>query len=137
VKRRTKEIVMFFRSIATVACVALVMGTAAAGAQTTGALPDGAAAASVAKARAKTPRPAQVVTLTNASAQTATEVVITGDDDQSAKLAKPLAAKAKASLKLPKLKGCMVHVAAVFDGEGQVDIGDFDVCKEKTIRFTD
>jgi hypothetical protein len=128
---------MFFRSIATVGCVAFVMGAVAAGAQTTtGGLPDSPAAAP-AKARAKTPRPAQVVTLTNASAQTATQVVITGDEDKSAKLAKPLAAKAQASLKLPKLKGCMVHVAAVFDGEGQVDIGDFDVCKEKTIRFTD
>ena len=130
---------MFFRSIAIVACVALVMGPVAAGAQTTtGGLPESpAAGAAAAKARSKTPRPAQVVTLTNASAQTATEIVITGDDDKSAKLAKPLAAKAKASLKLPKLKGCMVHVAAVFEGEGQVDLGDFDVCKKKTIRFTD
>jgi hypothetical protein len=112
------------------------MGTAANAQTTTNSLPDNPAAG-VAKVRAKTPRPAQVVTLTNATAQTATQVVITGDDDKSAKLAKPLRSKAKASLKLPKLTSCMVHVAAVFEGEGQVDIGDFDVCKEKTIRFTD
>ena len=126
---------MFFR-MATVGCVAFLMGTAAAGAQaTTGGLPETPAA--IAKTGAKTPRPAQMVTLTNASKQTATQVVITGDEDKSAKLAKPLAPKARASLKLPKLKECMVHVAAVFEGEGQVDIGDFDICKERTIRFTD
>jgi hypothetical protein len=126
---------MFFRT-ATLGCVAFLMGTVAAGAQaTTGGLPDSPAGA--AKASAKMPRPAQVVTLTNASKQTATQVVITGDEDKSAKLAKPLAPKARANLKLPKLKECMVHVAAVFEGEGQIDIGDFDICKDKTIRFTD
>jgi hypothetical protein len=31
----------------------------------------------------------------------------------------------------------MVSVAAVFEGEGQVDIGEFDICKERTIRFTE
>ena len=126
---------MLFRT-AILACVAFLVGTAAAGAQaTTGGLPESPAAG--AKVGAKAPRPAQVVTLTNASKQTATQIVITGDEDKSAKLVKPLAPKAKANLKLPKLKDCMVHVAAVFEGEGQVDIGDFDICKEKTIRFTD
>jgi hypothetical protein len=121
--------------------MAVLAGTVAAAAQTTtGGLPESPAAgasASAAKARSKTPRPAQLVTLTNASGQTAKQIVITGDDDKSAKLAKPLPPKAKANLKLPKLKECMVHVAAVFEGEGQVDIGDFDICKERTIRFTD
>jgi hypothetical protein len=130
---------MLFR-LAALGCVALLMGTVAAGAQTTtGVIAQDAASPSAGdvKSRSKSPRPAQVVTLTNASGQIATQVVITGEDDKSAKLAKPLAAKAKASLRLPKLKECMVHVAAVFEGEGQVDIGDFDICKDKTIRFTD
>jgi hypothetical protein len=40
-------------------------------------------------------------------------------------------------VKLPKLKGCLVSVAATFEGSGQVDAGEFNVCKEKLIRFTD
>ena len=129
---------MFYRT-ATLGCVAFLMGTVAVEAETTTVgLPESAAAVTAAaKAHPKTLRPAQMVTLTNASGQTATQVVITGDEDKSANLAKPLAPKAKANLKLPKLKECMVHVAAVFEGEGEVDIGEFDVCKEKTIRFTD
>jgi hypothetical protein len=40
-------------------------------------------------------------------------------------------------VKLPRLKGCIVTVAATFEGEGQVEAGEFDVCKDKNIRFTD
>ena len=127
------------RSLLTLACLALLAGAVPAAAQiTTGAMPEDPAAemAPGRKMRPKTPRPAQVVTLTNATGQTATQVVITAEA-QTAKLTKPLAPKAKTSLKMPKIKGCTVSVAAVFEGEGQVDIGEFDICKEKTIRFTE
>ncbi|HEX8165098.1 MAG TPA: hypothetical protein VF601_04830 [Beijerinckiaceae bacterium] len=87
--------------------------------------------------RAAAPKPAAAVTVTNASTHTATRIVITGDDDQTATVSKPLAPKAKAVVKLPKLKGCTVSVQATFESEGLVDVGEFDVCKEKTIRFTD
>jgi hypothetical protein len=130
---------MITRSLLTLACLALLVGAVPAAAQTTtGATPEdpAAAVATGKKTRPKAARPAQVVTLTNATAQTATQVVITAED-QTATLTKPLAPKAKASLKMPKLKGCTVSVAAVFEGEGQVDIGDFDICKERTIRFTE
>jgi hypothetical protein len=130
---------MITRSLVTLACVAFIAAVAPAGAQTTtGAMPDDPAAevAPAKKTRAKAPRPAQVVTLTNASGQTAKEIVITGEE-QTAKLTKPLAPKARASLRMPKLKGCTVSVAAMFEGEGQVDLGEFDICKERTIRFTD
>ena len=40
-------------------------------------------------------------------------------------------------MKLPKLKGCTVSVAATFDGGSKSDADAFDVCKEKLIRFTD
>ena len=128
---------MITRPLLTLACLALLAAPAAAQ-TTTGAMPDdpAAAAAPAKKMRAKTPRPAQFVTLTNATAQTAREVVIMAED-QTAKLAKPLAPKAKTTMKMPKIKGCVVSVAAVFEGEGQVDIGDFDICKDRTIRFTD
>jgi hypothetical protein len=133
------EVSMITRSLLVLSCLALLAGAAPAAAQaTTGATPDdpAAAAAPAQRMRARTPRPAQVVLLTNATKHTAKEVVITGED-QTAKLTKPLAPKARASLKMPKLKSCTVSVSAVFEGEGQVDIGNFDICKDKTIRFTD
>jgi hypothetical protein len=130
---------MMIRALLTLACLALVAGAVPAASQTTtGAMPEDPAAevAPARKMRPKAPRPAQLVTLTNATRQTAREVVIMAED-QTARLTKPLAPKARASLKMPKIKGCMVSVAAVFEGEGQVDVGDFDICKERTIRFTE
>jgi hypothetical protein len=90
-------------------------------------------------ARAKKPaaqQPASVVTVVNASTHTATMVVIT-TEDATASTSKPLASKARTTLKLPKTQGCTVSVSASFQGGGQVDVGEFDICKDKTIRFTD
>jgi hypothetical protein len=86
--------------------------------------------------RASTPKAPSVVIVANASTQTATMVIITAED-ATASTSKPLAPKATTTLKLPKLQGCIVSVSARFEGGGQVDIDEFDVCKEKTIRFTD
>ena len=94
------------------------------------------ATAPAAKPRKRGPTPASAVVVTNASKNTATQVTITAEG-KDAKLTKPLKPKAKASVKLPKLKGCIVTVAATFEGEGQADAGEFDVCKDKNIRFTD
>jgi hypothetical protein len=95
-----------------------------------------AATAPAAKPRKRGPTPASAVVVTNASKNTATDVTITGEG-KDAKLTKPLKPNAKASVKLPRLKGCIVTVAATFEGEGQVEAGEFDVCKDKNIRFTD
>ena len=99
-------------------------------------VPQAAPPAPAPKPKRRGPTAASSVTVTNASANTATEVVVTAEG-KTAKIAKPLAPKARAVLKLPKLSGCIVSVAATFEGEGLVDAGEFDVCKEKTIRFTD
>src|SRR5215207_371514 len=64
------------------------------------------------------------------------QVIIT-TEDAIASTSKPLGPKARATLKLPKLQGCTVSVTASFEGGGQVDVGEFDICKDKTIRFTD
>jgi len=104
------------------------------------AAPQAEAPPTAAKPRPRKPaaaKPADSVTVTNASANTALQIVITGDDDKTATVSKPLAAKAKTVVKLPKLKGCTVAVQATFEKEGLVEVGEFDVCKEKTIRFTD
>ena len=89
-------------------------------------------------ARAKKPStvPPSIVTLANASTHTAVMVIIT-TEDAIASTSKPLGPKARATLKLPKLQGCTVSVTASFEGGGQVDVGEFDICKDKTIRFTD
>src|SRR4051812_40069635 len=76
------------------------------------------------------------VTVVNASAKTVTEVVLTAGD-QTATLPKPLAPKGRIALKLPKLKGCTVSVAATFEGGGTSDADAFNVCQAKLIRFTD
>ena len=94
------------------------------------------AAAPAAKPKKRGPTPASAVIVTNASAHTATAVTITGEGKE-AKVSKPLKPKGKATVKLPKLIGCMVSVAATFEGENQADLGEFDVCKDKNIRFTD
>ena len=126
-------------TLAGLACAALLAADLAV-AQTPPPPAEAEAPAAPAKPRAKraaAPKPASAVTVTNASTHTATRVVITGEDEKTATLSKPLAPKAKAVVKLPKLKGCMVAVQATFESEGLVDVGEFDVCKDKTIRFTD
>ena len=76
------------------------------------------------------------VTVVNASTRTAVMVIITAED-ATATTPRPLSPKASTTLKLPKLQGCTVSVAASFQGGGKVDVGKFDICKDKTIRFTD
>ncbi len=130
------------------ACAALVVGLAPAVAQTimgvpspavSGSAPAEATAAPEAAAPKPTPKrkgPPGAVTVVNASAKIVTEVAITAGD-KTATLAKPLAPKARTAVKLPKLKGCTVSVAATFEGGGRSDADAFDVCKDKLIRFTE
>ena len=59
------------------------------------------------------------------------------EEDAISSTSKTVGPKARATLKLPKLQGCTVSVTASFEGGGQVDVGEFDICKDKTIRFTD
>ena len=126
--------------LAGLACAALLAADLAVAQAPAPAAPETEAPAAPAKPRAKraaAPKPAAAVTVTNASTHTATNIVITGEDEKTATISKPLAPKAKTVVKLPKLKGCTVAVQATFESEGLVEVGEFDVCKEKTIRFTD
>jgi len=82
------------------------------------------------------PKPVSAVVITNAREVPATEVAI-GADGQTVRLAKPLAPKAQATLRLPKMGGCMVVVEAVFQDEATSELSELDVCKDRTIRFTD
>ena len=97
---------------------------------------DAAAAPEPAAPKPKPKGPPGAVTIVNASAKSVTGVVLTAGD-QTATLSKPLAPKARTAVKLPKMKGCTVSVAATFEGGDTSDSDAFNVCKEKLIRFTD
>jgi hypothetical protein len=92
-------------------------------------------AAGTAAAQTK-PKPATALTITNARTVPATEVAV-GAGEETVRVSKPLAPKAKTTLKLPKMSGCMVTVSATFADESVVDLDEVDVCKERTVRFTD
>jgi hypothetical protein len=93
-------------------------------------------AASSAMAAPTKPKPASVLVITNAREVRATDVAI-GANGQTARVAKPLAPNAKTTLRLPKMQGCLVAVAATFEDDSNVQIGEFDVCQDSTLRFTD
>ena len=93
-------------------------------------LPAGAAAAAPAR---KAPA---AVTIANAGAAAATDVAIRIGEG-TVTLARPLAPGARAALRLPKMSDCIVAVSAAFEDETVAEVEAFDVCREKTIRFTD
>jgi hypothetical protein len=82
------------------------------------------------------PKPVSAVVITNSRGVQATDVAV-GANGQTVRLSKPLAPKAQATLRLPKMAGCMVVVAAVFEDEAASELSELDVCKDRTIRFTD
>jgi len=93
-------------------------------------------AASQAFAAPTKPKPASALVITNAREVPATDVAI-GVNGQTVRVAKPLAPNAKATLKLPKMQGCLVAVAATFEDDSNVQISEFDVCQDRSLRFTD
>ena len=133
---------MRYPLIAGLACAALLAGVTAASAQTptvSGSAPESAATtpeAAAPKPKPKRKGPPSSVTVLNATANPVTGVVITAGD-KSTKLSKPLVPKGRATVSLPRMKGCTVSVAATFEGGGKSDAETFDVCKETSIRFTD
>jgi hypothetical protein len=88
------------------------------------------------KPKPRGPQPARALTIVNAGASTITKVEVTGE----AKVVtweKPLAAKAKAVVRLPAQKACTVTVIATVQGEAPGAPGEIDICKEKQVRLTD
>jgi hypothetical protein len=82
------------------------------------------------------PKQVSTVVITNSRGVQATDVAV-GANGQTVRLSKPLAPKAQATLRLPKMAGCMVVVAALFQDEATSELSELDVCKDRTIRFTD
>ncbi len=81
-------------------------------------------------------KPASALIITNARAVPAAEVAVRVSQG-AVTLTRPLAPGAKATLKLPKMTDCIVSIFAMFEDESVVDVEEFDICREKTIRFTD
>ncbi len=90
------------------------------------------------RAAMKPPEPgaAAALTIVNGSETPATSITVTGEAKVISH-AGPLAPNAKATLKLPKMKGCLVTVAVTFEEGSVSDGGDIDVCKVKLVRLTD
>ncbi|WP_457091466.1 hypothetical protein [Microvirga sp. P5_D2] len=82
------------------------------------------------------PKPASALVITNAREVPAIDIAI-GANGQTVRIKKPLAPQAKTILKLPKMTGCQVTVAAAFPDEASVQMDEFDVCEDNTIRLTD
>ncbi len=101
-------------------------------------IPDAPAATKPKPKRVKPrgPTPARSLVISNASKNVLTDLEVTGSG-KSAKLGKPIAPDMKATLKLPALKDCTVTVVATFEGVAEADSSSYDICKEKSIRFTD
>ena len=93
-------------------------------------------AAGAAAAAPEKPKPVSAVLVTNARSVPATDIAI-GANGQTVRLAKPLAPNAKTTLKLPKMSGCVVAVAATFEDDSTTEVPELDVCKDSTVRFTD
>jgi hypothetical protein len=81
-------------------------------------------------------KPASALVITNAREVPAIDVAIDANG-QTVRIAKPLASKAKTTLKLPKMSGCTVAVTATFEDQSAAELGEFDVCQDSTIRLTD
>jgi len=82
------------------------------------------------------PRPLAAVTVVNGSETPAKSITITSDE-KAVSHAGPLAPRAKATVRVPKTKGCLVTVAATFEGGSTSEARAIDVCKVKLVRLTD
>ena len=79
---------------------------------------------------------AAALTIVNGRAVTAVTLTVTAEAE-TVRHAGPLASNAKVSLPLPKMRGCLVMVAATFQDGSVSDGGDTDVCKVKLVRLID
>lgn len=93
------------------------------------------AAAPKPRAKPRGPVPARALSVVNDSTGTVVALEVTGDG-KTAKLAQPLGPRSRTTLRLPVLKTCLVTVTTTFEGTDG-DTTSQDVCKDKSIRFTE
>lgn len=88
-----------------------------------------------AKPKRKRPSPARRLTVTNVSGSAVTSLEVTADG-KTAKLGKALANDGTATLKLPAFKSCTVTVVASFEGPGEPERLEQNICKDRKLRLT-
>ena len=102
--------------------------------------PEAAAPAEGARPRPKPkprgPTPARSLSISNASSSALTSLEISAEG-KSGRLAQPLAPNGRTTVKLPAFKRCVVSVTASFEAAGEAEASDYNICREKSIRFTD
>jgi hypothetical protein len=76
------------------------------------------------------------LTIVNGRAVAATAVTVSAEA-KTVRRSEPLTSHAKVVLKLPPLKGCVVRIAATFEGGDASEVGDIELCKVKLVRLTD
>lgn len=77
------------------------------------------------------------ITVTNARAVKATSIEVVLGTEVVARHTKALAPGAKATIRLRKLKDCLVAINATFEDGSDVSADGQDVCADKTMRLVD
>lgn len=98
------------------------------------AAPSGKAAAKP-KPKRKGPSPARSLAITNVSGSALTSLEVTADG-KSAKLSKSLANDGTATLKLPAFRSCNITIVASFEGPGEPETLEQNICKDRKLRLT-
>jgi hypothetical protein len=77
------------------------------------------------------------LTVTNARAVKATSIEVISGSQVVARHPKPLAPGAKARIRLPKLKECLVAITASFEDGAEISADGQDACTDKSVRLVD
>ena len=77
------------------------------------------------------------LTVTNARAVKATSIEVISGSQVVARHARPLAPGAKARIRLPKLKDCLVSITASFEDGAEISADGQDACTDKSVRLVD
>ena len=80
---------------------------------------------------------APTLTVTNARAAKATSIEVISGAQVVARHTRPLAAGAKAKIRLPKLKDCLVAITASFEDGAEISADGQDACTDKSVRLVD
>src|SRR5215218_11325563 len=74
------------------------------------------------------------LTVTNARAVKATSIEVISGSQVVARHPRPLAPGAKARIRLPKLKDCLVAITASFEDGAEISADGQDACTDKSVR---
>jgi hypothetical protein len=82
-------------------------------------------------------RSGTIISVTNARAVKATSIEVISGEQVIARHTKPLSPGAKARIRLPKLKDCLVAINASFEDGSEISADGQDACEDTTVRLVD